>query len=409
MLGLEPNVTFDVLLACLFPIAVLLVGYRLSAPFKWANLFSFMSIRSFYSPPYGNFSLETAYQSYTLYGRLSHREQSYRQTSYNKLGRAHKRLGNKIGYQAKLDKLKVVTDLNATITDEIADLASKQFNLKVDSAGSGDLGRVRESLKHFIRDWSQEGANERQRIFQPILNVLQRVDHTERKGLKVLVPGSGLGRLAWEISQMGFDTTANELSFFMNLALRFLLSPETTPGKNEHVLRPYAHWFSHQRNNDSLFRAVPFPDAVPRITSNFHLAETDFLSLRVPPRDPSTQSSFWLNTKLQGYDYIVTLFFIDTSLNVLATMEHIYALLRPGGMWINLGPLLWTSGGPAKLELSLEEVLLAAEEMGFIIQDGSSDDVVMARKTIDCEYTGDLNAMMRWTYKTEFWVATKSK
>jgi carnosine N-methyltransferase len=130
--------------------------------------------------------------------------------------------------------------------------------------------------------------------------------------------------------------------------------------------------------------------------------------------DQPSKTSFWLKSnvpdrRLLGYDYIVTLFFIDTSLNIFATMEHIYALLRPGGMWINLGPLLWTSGGPAKLELSLDEVLLAAEEIGFIFQDGSSGDEVVARKTIECEYTGDLNAMMRWTYKTEFWVATKSK
>ena len=202
----------------------------------------------------------------------------------------------------------------------------------------------------------------------------------------------------------------------MNLAFRFLLSSETTPGKNEHILRPYAHWFSHQRSNDALFRAVPFPDAVPRITPNFHLSETDFLSLSVPSVDQPNNTPFWLTSsaldrRLLGYDYIVTLFFIDTSLNVFATMEQIYNLLRPGGTWINLGPLLWTSGGPAKLELSLDEVLLAAEELGFIFQDGSpeSGDEVMARKTIESEYTSDVNAMMRWTYKTEFWVATKSK
>lgn len=201
--GLESNVTFDILLACFFPFAILLVGYRLSAPLTWTDLYDFLSLRSFKSPSHGAFSLETAYRSYAQYNRLSSREQFHRQASYNGLGRAHKRLGNKIGYPAKLDKLKAVTDLNATITDGIADLASKQFNLKSVPRSNGDLGRVRESLKHFIRDWSEEGAHERQRIFQPILNVLRRVNHTERMGQKILVPGSGLGRLAWEISQLG--------------------------------------------------------------------------------------------------------------------------------------------------------------------------------------------------------------
>jgi N2227-like protein len=207
--GLEPNVTFDALLACFFPLAILLVGYRLSTPLTWADLYKLLSIRSIKSSPsHGGFSLETAYQSFTQYGRLSNRENSYRQASYNGLGRSHKRLGNAIGYPAKLDKLKAVTDLNATITDGIADLASKQFNLRGVSGGGEDLGRVRESLKHFIRDWSEEGAHERQRIFQPILNVLQRVDHTKRMGMKVLVPGSGLGRLAWEISQLGMSVVS---------------------------------------------------------------------------------------------------------------------------------------------------------------------------------------------------------
>lgn len=206
----------------------------------------------------------------------------------------------------------------------------------------------------------------------------------------------------------GFDTTANELSFFMNLAFRFLLSEEATASKNEHHLRPYAHWFSHQRSNDSLFRAIAFPDVIPRLTPNFQLAEVDFLTLSPPARKLSNAEAFWSASSpedLPGYDYIVTLFFIDTSLNVFATMEHIYNLLRPGGIWINMGPLLWTSGGQAKLELSLTEVISAAREIGFIFQ----EDDTYAQRTIECEYTGDLSAMMRWVYKAEFWVATKPK
>jgi carnosine N-methyltransferase len=93
--------------------------------------------------------------------------------------------------------------MNAKITNEIAELALQEFeNLAKYSstANISDLGRVRESLKHFVRDWSVEGAHERARIFQPILNVLRQVDPDSRPEKKVLVPGSGLGKLAWEIS-----------------------------------------------------------------------------------------------------------------------------------------------------------------------------------------------------------------
>ena len=191
----------------------------------------------------------------------------------------------------------------------------------------------------------------------------------------------------------GFDTTANELSYFMILALRFLLSPSTTSTLNEHTIRPFCHWFSHQRSRDSLFRPIHFPDVIPRLGTNFRLAEADFLLLKSPS---------------SGYHYITTLFFIDTSLNVVQTIEHIYSLLRPGGIWINLGPLLWTAGAQAKVELSLEEVLRLSEAIGFVFDTRDGDPSKKSR-TVNCEYTADQAAMMQWIYNAEFWVARKPK
>ena len=179
----------------------------------------------------------------------------------------------------------------------------------------------------------------------------------------------------------------------MNLALRFLLSNDTTTRPNQHVLQPYASWFSHQRATDTLFRTITFPDVVPRLSPRLTLAERDFLSLRPPP-------------ETDGFDAIVTLFFIDTSLNIIETLEHIHRLLRPGGRWINLGPLLWTSGGEAALELSLEEVLALADKVGFDVA-GPDGPPRTARRTVECEYTADKTAMMKWLYQAEFWVGTK--
>ena len=41
-----------------------------------------------------------------------------------------------------------------------------------------------------------------------------------------------------------------------------------------------------------------------------------------------------IDDKVNSYDYIVTLFFIDTSPSILNTLTQIYTLLKPGGMWI---------------------------------------------------------------------------
>lgn len=45
--------------------------------------------------------------------------------------------------------------------------------------------------------------------------------------------------------------------------------------------------------------------------------------------------------KPEAWDCVVTCFFIDTSHNVIDYMECINKILKPGGLWVNLGPLLW--------------------------------------------------------------------
>ena len=41
------------------------------------------------------------------------------------------------------------------------------------------------------------------------------------------------------------------------------------------------------------------------------------------------------------WDCIVTCFFLDTAHNILEYIECIAQLLRPGGLWVNMGPLLY--------------------------------------------------------------------
>lgn len=37
------------------------------------------------------------------------------------------------------------------------------------------------------------------------------------------------------------------------------------------------------------------------------------------------------------FDSVVTVFFLDTAHNVIAYIETIYDILKPGGYWVNLG------------------------------------------------------------------------
>lgn len=405
----------DTLLAVLFPLFLILIAHRLLPSFPWSDIRQLLTgLRIRRAHP---FSLNRAYNSYSQYGLLAKQEVATMERSYGTIGRTHKHLGFKIGYPRKLGRLKEAVETNTVITEAIVKLASQEFSLEGDSfceTTQADLSRVRESLKHFVRDWSQEGTREREKIFRPILRVLGRVSVAERARMRVLVPGSGLGRLAWEISQLGessvevlllvltpvggFITRAVEFSYFMILAMRFLFSPATTKA-NQHQIQPFAHWFSHQRSNEALFRTISVPDVVPRFSPSLELVEEDFLKIH--------NSSDKTASGTPGYDFIVTLFFIDTSINIFSTIEKIHYLLRPGGVWINLGPLLWPGSAQARAELSLDELMHVIQEIGFSVHCGVDIDDVKAPRTIECEYTGDKHAMMRWIYRAEFWVATK--
>ena len=53
------------------------------------------------------------------------------------------------------------------------------------------------------------------------------------------------------------------------------------------------------------------------------------------------------------WDVIVTCYFIDTAKNIIEYLEVIHHALREGGVWINLGPLLYHFEG-MKNEMSID-------------------------------------------------------
>ncbi|KAF8610356.1 N2227-domain-containing protein [Ceratobasidium sp. AG-I] len=434
------------------------------------------------------FTRERALRSFSRYLSIARGELSSKRKGVNSLRGRHARIADEIGYGDKLGCFGAAIDTNCKVTDAIARFGSLENEKRGSDLsristyganswsddGPTDLARVVEALKHCVRDWSADGADERNRVFAPILEVLRQVPVSERMNTKVLVPGAGLGRLAWEIARMGFDVTANEVSSYMTLPLKMLLADATTPTQNFHTVCPHYGWFSHTRSNSALFRSTSFPDVLPRVGTDrsvvdfqdanttpnqesesfyspggkFDLVESDFLSLSPPNRDhqpdiPTSYDAFLANTlpvvpsqpRDRGYDFIVTLFFIDTATNILAYLDQIYALLRfpipstpnqsptvsqpRAGTWINLGPLLWPSG--AALEPSLEEVLAMSKRVGLdvvgepgpinLLEDGGSlqerVNPLEARRTLECQYTANRAGMMKWMYQAEFWVARR--
>lgn len=137
----------------------------------------------------------------------------------------------------------------------------------------------------------------------------------------------------------------NEWSSYMNLAYRYLSSQTE---QNSVSFHPYIDWWSHHATNTEFQRHVTFPDQIADPTSVLHV-EGDFTT------------AFGGSTG--QYDVLVTLFFIDTARNLISYIENIHRLLRPGGVWINLGPLMYGTG--PFVQLTLDEIVALSTRVGF--------------------------------------------
>lgn len=121
-----------------------------------------------------------------------------------------------------------------------------------------------------------------------------------------------------------YDVTANELDYGSILAYHLLTN--YTSSLHQHTPQPFVTKWTHQANPSSRYSAVTVPDHWPN--KAVKLVEGDFLEMF--PRDGES-------------DAVVTLFFIDISKNVIDFPSNIHRLLKPGGVWINLGRTLLSS------------------------------------------------------------------
>lgn len=207
--------------------------------------------------------------------------------------------------------------------------------------------------------------------------------------VNVLVPGAGLGRLVYETAKLGFNCQGNEFSLYMLFASNFILNQVV--GKNCITFYPWVHQFCNVFKANDNIRPIKFPDVNPRDlpeNSNLSMAAGDFL-------DVYTVSNYW--------DSILTCFFIDTAHNIIAYVEKINEILKPGGYWINNGPLLYHFAdvpGECSVDLSYEDLRkVMTESFKFEIIEESSDG--------QSHYIQNPNSLLKMTYDCIFFVARK--
>lgn len=290
----------------------------------------------------------------------------------------------------------------------------------VGAAKHSDIDKARSTIRQFYRDWTADGAAERAASYDPIMKVIEaeRARRTER--LKVLVPGAGLGRLVFDLCQKGFEAEGNEISYHQLLASSYILNQCDAAGK--HTIYPWIHTFSNHRTRENHLRGYQVPDIHPATTlastpdrGSMSMSAADFLCLYGDDEHGDT------------YDVVACVFFLDTAPNLIRYLEVILHCLRPGGVLVNLGPLLWhfensapgnhgrdddgdgehdvqNSSGiadPGSFELANDEVMALLSKVGFEVEQTQTQTGIAA------PYIQDRDSMLQTTYRASVWVARK--
>ena len=339
-----------------------------------------------------------SFQVYMHHGMAIHNRMV---RDYQALGSSHRAL-LKDSYPSKIKSMQQCIEGNTSFLNGIIadiDLFGKN---ELESDGQPELmqpsadniDKVHSTLRQFVRDWSAEGAQERARSYTPLIEEVERrfpLDKgSEVNKYRVLVPGCGLGRLVWEFAHRGYAVQGNEFSYHMLLASNWVLNQSDMA--NPARIYPFAVASCNRAKLADQFQCITVPDVV---TANLP-AGVD-MSMNA--------GEFCLvyngDEFKESFDVIAAPFFVDTAHNVIDYMETILHALKPGGIWINLGPLLWhyvDQHEEHQIELSLEELLKVARKMGFEIE---------MRNPLVTSYSADAASMMQTVYNCAHFVAVK--
>ncbi|KAF3900091.1 Carnosine N-methyltransferase [Trichophyton interdigitale] len=432
--------------------------------------------------------------SFRQYRRSAHRNVTHRRRqSFYALSSLHwKTLAappfNLLETFSKVDD---AIDANAEVAEAILDSALEAFQLPRhpqaedsakeghgrdvswhDTATSSDVSKANSTIRQLYRDWSEGGAVERETCYGPVMRDLQgEFGENPAQGTRVLIPGAGLGRLVFDVAMAGFEAEGNEISYHQLVTSSWVLN--RTKRKEECAIYPFVLHFSNLRTREQQFKKVLVPDVHPgsavrgyevdaegsegsqketkKMTGSMSMTAADFLLL------------YNEESNREAFHAVATVFFIDTAPNLIRYIQTVHHCLRPGGIWSNVGPLLWhfedrpapsattaaTDGGkvtedaaasahapgdddlereynhghshnhshshshqgrghsqgegiadPGVVELSQDEVLALIEKMGFALEKAEED-------IGGCGYIQDPDSMLFNMYKPVHWVVRK--
>lgn len=326
-------------------------------------------------------------------------------SDFRKLSEAHQSLLR--DYPGKLAAMRQCVDGNTAFINLLLNDVHL-FNRRLDDDDDDDgkeeggksqptvesLDKVHSTLRQFMRDWTKAGEVERQRCYAPLIaEVERRFPLTLPQDLnkyRVLVPGCGLARLVWEFAFRGYAVQGNEFSYHMLIGSNWVLN--RSGNKDVAAIFPWALTCANRVMLGDQFQRYLVPDVetgnVPEGV-DMSMNAGEFVLVY---QEPQFAESFHV---------VAAPFFLDTAHNPIDYLQTIWKILRPGGIWINFGPLLWHYSdmpGEVQIEVSLAELLDLVKAIGFQVE---------MQSPVPCSYATDRSSMMQTAYNCAHFIAVK--
>ena len=272
--------------------------------------------------------------------------------------------------------------------DEDIEAMFPKINSKFDDS---DLMQLDAALHSASREWTSIGNQERNEVYLPVMQALERFVPKEAP---VLVPGSGLCRLAVEIANANYHVQANESAFIMLVTAYISMFYDV-----KFDIFPFIHQISGLDKFEDCLISAPYPDLSQSLINQEagldpkSLVESGHLELKAG----KFESVFAPFTP--HFAAIVTCFFIDVLPDVRMTIRQLYELLNNGGVWINVGPIVNHNPNVGFFApLTFEDVDKFANEVGFEIAE---------QKRIETSYSQNPRSHVRNRYNVMFTVYRK--
>jgi len=270
---------------------------------------------------------------------------------------------------------------NAKNVNSIKDLLSDKFSLTAfENTKLNSTDNTSFTLKDYIylrRDWTflDEGEKQLDKTISNIRQELLKIDFQTENALFI---GCGVGRIAFDLSDLFKKTYATDKSFSMIWHLQKLLNGENITFYNPHVKNVL------KKENVAQKYVAKIP--LYRLKANKNKFET-FISdvLNLPFQNETVNSIF-------------SIYFTDV-IALKLWFNHINSKLTNNGLFVHFGPLDYFFSDEREM-LTAEEFKLFFEENGY---------TTLVDKVVETPHLEDSNSITYKVYRNWFFIAQKNK